>query len=135
MGDESLADKCSINVAYNHIHAGEFTRALILIQKIRKSAMKRSDDIVMNMCKSVKRFTRRVAWAEMYQYRSDRNECPSNPMIFVDRSTTTSKFFNIFPFYEETKSGGVLFSSRFGRKVVKTTTTFDDYQRIRILIK
>ena len=64
LGDYSLAMKCTINEAYNYIHAGMIQQANLLIKKTWKEAKQRNDYINLSMCRSAKWFSDRVSEAE-----------------------------------------------------------------------
>jgi hypothetical protein len=65
LGDYETADKCTINEAYNYVHAGFFAHALRLIRSVRKSVLARNQEVggpklILSMCASAKLFCRRV---------------------------------------------------------------------------
>lgn len=65
LGDYETADKCTINEAYNYVHAGYFAHALRLIRFVRKTVLARNKEIggrkvILSMCASAKLFCRRV---------------------------------------------------------------------------
>lgn len=71
LGDCSLAMKCTVNEAYNYIHAGLIAQANALIKKTRIQAAERKDDLVLSMCRSAKWFSDRVAEAKLYALEND----------------------------------------------------------------
>lgn len=65
LGDYSLAMKCTINEAYNYIHAGMTKQANVLIKKTWKDAKQRNDALIISMCRSAKWFSDRVSEAQL----------------------------------------------------------------------
>ena len=63
LGDASLASKCTLNEAYNYIHAGRIHTANVMIRKTKKEAKARKDLVVISMCDSALWFSRQVALA------------------------------------------------------------------------
>lgn len=63
MGDYDTADKCTLNEAFNYIHAGMFPLAKILIRQVyhQASTERRQDAVTLiNMAKAAALFLRRV---------------------------------------------------------------------------
>ena len=60
LGDRDLAARCTVNEAYNYIHAGKLTHAFQLIKKVKEDAIKRGDMLTVSMCKSARYFAKRV---------------------------------------------------------------------------
>lgn len=60
MGDEEMADRCTLNEAYNYIHAGYFGIAFSMLTELQKSARSRQDVVLLNMCKSARLFGKRM---------------------------------------------------------------------------
>jgi hypothetical protein len=60
MGDEEMADRCTLNEAYNYIHAGCFGIAFSMLKTLQKSARSRQDVVLLNMSKSARLFGNRM---------------------------------------------------------------------------
>ena len=60
LGDRDLAARCTVNEAYNYIHAGKLKHAFHLIKKVKEDATKRGDMLTVSMCKSARYFAKRV---------------------------------------------------------------------------
>ena len=60
LGDRDLAARCTVNEAYNYIHAGKLKHAFHLIRKVKEDATKRGDMLTVSMCKSARYFAKRV---------------------------------------------------------------------------
>ena len=67
MGDRDLAARCTVNEAYNCIHAGRIRQALALIKQVKEAAIGRGDDLTVSMCKSARIFARRVRQMHAYE--------------------------------------------------------------------
>jgi len=66
MGIVDLADRCTVNEAYNYIYAGQISHALKLIRLASITSEKRGDDLTVSMCKAAKIFAKRVGRAAIY---------------------------------------------------------------------
>eukprot|EP00978_Attheya_sp_CCMP212_P027655 scaffold93167_cov37-Attheya_sp.AAC.1 len=107
MNDVDLAARCTLNEAYNYIHAGEFEHAKLLLRIVSRHAKSRNDHLNILMCKSAKLFMKRVQRASLYE--------PDHP--------------------ENTQSTPSNLSLPLVGKTINhdaTWTTHDDFQRIRI---
>mmetsp|Transcript_16881 Transcript_16881/g.23892 ORF Transcript_16881/g.23892 Transcript_16881/m.23892 type:complete len:466 (+) Transcript_16881:182-1579(+) len=71
LGDHSLADKCTINEAYNYIHAGRIPQAIHLIQNVMSSSKNRNDSLVLSMSRSALWFAKKVEKASLYDHGSN----------------------------------------------------------------
>ena len=60
LGDRDLAGRCTVNEAYNYIHAGKLAHAFQLIKKVKADAVERGDELTVSMCKSARYFAKRV---------------------------------------------------------------------------
>ena len=60
MGDEGMADRCTLNEAYNYLHAGHFRIALSMLNALQASAHARQDSDLWAMCKTARLFGRRM---------------------------------------------------------------------------
>lgn len=60
MGDEGMADRCTLNEAYNYLHAGHFRIAFFMLKALQASAQARHDAVLWTMCKSARLFGRRM---------------------------------------------------------------------------
>lgn len=60
LGDRDLAARCTVNEAYNYIHAGKLKHAFHLIKKVKADAIERGDALTVSMCKSARYFAKRV---------------------------------------------------------------------------
>lgn len=67
MGDQNLAGRCTVNEAYNYIHAGKIKHALMLLKQVKAAAVARGDDLTVSMCKSARIFAKRVRKANAYE--------------------------------------------------------------------
>jgi Domain of unknown function (DUF4807) len=67
MGDESTADRCTLNEAFNYIHAGRFGIATAMIRSVTLSSEAREDTLVLKMCFSAKLFLKRVRRAGKFE--------------------------------------------------------------------
>jgi hypothetical protein len=106
LGDYSLAMKCTINEAYNYIHAGMTKQANHLIKQTWKDAKARNDVLIISMCRSAKWFSDRVAEAQL------RDDAAADDDGDNGRTRKVHK---------KVSSSGI------------HTLTIDDYQRIRIV--
>jgi len=67
LGDEKMADRCTLNEAFNYIHAGQFEVALRLIRAVKRSSEQRDDDLTVRMCQSALLFCHRVRTANKHE--------------------------------------------------------------------
>lgn len=58
--DLNLAGKCTVNEAYNFIHAGYIEKARLMIQFVRRDAVLRKDKELISMCDAATKFAERV---------------------------------------------------------------------------
>ena len=86
MGDQSTADKCTLNEAFNYIHAGGFRIALAKIKAVKASSKARNDALTLNMCYSAQLFLKRVRKAAMFESNSETNDDYQRIRIVQDRS-------------------------------------------------
>lgn len=106
LGDFSLAGQCTVNEAYNFIFAGHIEKALCLILTVTSDAKERNDELLLAKCKAARVFARRVRKAEKYVESE-----PNNILQGSQHNDTVS--------YQLTNSSNI-------------SSTFDDFQRIRI---
>jgi hypothetical protein len=87
MGDQSTADKCTLNEAFNYIHAGGFRIAMAMIRSVTLSSEARGDTLVLKMCYSAKLFLKRVRRAAKFEGdRDEKNDDYQRIRIVQDRS-------------------------------------------------
>lgn len=86
MGDVSTADKCTLNEAFNYIHAGGFIIAMEKIKAVTASCKARNDVLTLNMCWSAKLFLKRVRKASKLESDNETNDDYQRIRIFKDRS-------------------------------------------------
>ena len=67
LGDSDLAGRCTVNEAYNYIHAGKLAHALQLIKKVKAEATERGDALTVSMCKSARYFAKRVRKMQAFE--------------------------------------------------------------------
>ena len=67
IGDETMADRCTINEAFNYIHAGQFQVASRLVSRVERSAARRGDQRTVRICEAAKLFSQRVEQSAKYQ--------------------------------------------------------------------
>ena len=91
MGDQSTADKCILNEAFNYIHAGGFRIAMAKIKAVKKSSRTRNDTLTLNMCFSAQTFLKRVRKAAMFESNSETNDDFQRIRIVQDRSKQKQK--------------------------------------------
>lgn len=60
MGDHAMADRCTLNEAYNYLHAGQFHVAFAMLKALKASARARNDIVLFNMCKSARLLGKRM---------------------------------------------------------------------------
>lgn len=60
MSDWAMADRCTLNEAYNYLYAGHFEVAFQMLNKLRTSAREREDVVLYNMTKSAYLFGKRM---------------------------------------------------------------------------
>ena len=60
MGDEGMADRCTLNEVYNYLHAGHFRIAFSMLKALQASAQVRQDAVLWAMCKTARLFGRRM---------------------------------------------------------------------------
>lgn len=60
LNDLSLVNKCTINEAYNYIYYGNISTALLLIDNVKKDAIRRNDKVVTGMCYAANDFATKV---------------------------------------------------------------------------
>lgn len=65
LDDKQLAMKCTVNEAYNYIHAGQVKKAKILLRQTKRQAKMRGYKIILGMCKSAKWFATQVEKASL----------------------------------------------------------------------
>jgi hypothetical protein len=69
LGDTETADRCTLNEAFNYIHAGMFPIATTKIKSVQKSARHRGDNTTLRMVLAATLFLKRVKKAAMIQDR------------------------------------------------------------------
>ena len=67
LGDRNLAGRCTVNEAYNYMHAGKLAHALQLIKKVKADAIERGDKLTVSMCKSARYFAKRVQKMQAFE--------------------------------------------------------------------
>lgn len=67
LGDRNLAARCTVNEAYNYIHAGKIKHALMLLKQVQAAAVDRDDELTISMCKSARLFAKRVRKANAFE--------------------------------------------------------------------
>ena len=67
LGDRNLAARCTVNEAYNYIHAGRIRHALMLLKQVQGAAVERGDNLTISMCKSARLFAKRVRKANAFE--------------------------------------------------------------------
>jgi len=67
LGDRNLAARCTVNEAYNYIHAGKIKHALMLLKQVQSAAVDRNDELTISMCKSARFFAKRVRKANAFE--------------------------------------------------------------------
>lgn len=67
LGDRDLAGRCTVNEAYNYVHAGHFAHAFQLIKKVKSEAIERGDELTVSMCKSARYFAKRVQKMQAFE--------------------------------------------------------------------
>ena len=65
LGNFDLVGRCSVNEAYNYVHAGRVRVTLRMIKVKRADARIRGDALLVNMCQRADSFSRRVGQAMM----------------------------------------------------------------------
>jgi hypothetical protein len=60
MFDYDTADRCTLNEAFNYIHAGQFRLARRLIRAVQESSRQRNDTLTLRMVHSARLFLHRV---------------------------------------------------------------------------
>lgn len=60
MGDDAMADRCTLNETYNYLHAGQFDVAFAMLKVLKASARARHDVVLWKMCKSARLLGRRM---------------------------------------------------------------------------
>lgn len=70
LDDMQLAMKCTVNEAYNYIHAGEIAHAMRLIDMTERLAVERGDDLILGMCHSAAWFAEKVGEAGLKEEQS-----------------------------------------------------------------
>ena len=103
LNDEHLAGQCTVNEAYNYIFAGEIDIALKLIKTVEKNALVRNDELLESICKAAKQFAKRVRNAGKFVEQIGKGE-----------------------------SGKDASCTQLNRSMLRTSTTRDNFQRIRI---
>lgn len=121
LNDVNLAMKCTINEAYNYIHAGMIQKALSLIRKTEKEATMRKsnrmrysmsgdggdEEVILSMCKAAKWFAGCVRDG-MNNLMSDENQ-----LLPIGSRTSVRNDLN--------------------GKYQEVSATHDDFQRIRVV--
>ena len=67
LGDRDLAARCTVNEAYNYIHAGKLRHAFQLIKKVKVDAIERGDMLTVSMCKSARYIAKRVQKMQAFE--------------------------------------------------------------------
>lgn len=67
LNDRDLAGRCTVNEAYNYVHAGKIGTALQILRKEREEALGRGDGLTVQMCMSAILFGKRVRRASLYE--------------------------------------------------------------------
>ncbi len=63
MRDYAMADRCTLNEAYNYLHAGQFGVAFAMLKALKANARARNDVVLFNMCKSARLLGKRMKQA------------------------------------------------------------------------
>lgn len=71
MCDYDTADRCTLNEAFNYIHAGQFRVARRLIRAVQESSTQRKDKLTLRMVYSAKLFLYRVKQAAKFAREKD----------------------------------------------------------------
>ena len=66
MYDYDTADRCTLNEAFNYIHAGQFRLARRLLRAVQESSSQRKDDLTLRMVHSARLFLHRVKRAAKF---------------------------------------------------------------------
>ena len=150
MGDIVLADKCTINEAYNYIHFGHILYALKLLRHVLQN---NKDSITISMCKSAILFAKRVYKAQKHEdeiihsnnqtsktkygkngsISPNFNQCNDNheefPTLMTSNTSLIQNFHNHNIHHISTTKKKT--RKRDGSSI--PTETIDDFQRIRIV--
>ena len=78
LNDVQLVMKCTINEAYNYIHAGKIDIAKVLIKTTKREAKKRKDDLIVEMCRSANWFATKVGEAALKEMELDNGRQATN---------------------------------------------------------
>lgn len=127
LNDVNLAMKCTINEAYNYIHAGMIHKALLLIQEVQVMAQGRKnsrmncgigrdtqdEDVILSMCNAAKWFA----------------GCVRDNMRLSNKENERSKVQN------NSKNGSMVnqLKENNGSQSTFLSATHDDFQRIRVV--
>ena len=55
-----MADRCTLNEAYNYLHAGQFPIAFAMLKVLKASARARQDVVLWKMCNSAQLLGKRM---------------------------------------------------------------------------
>lgn len=78
LNDVQLVMKCTINEAYNYIHAGKIDIARLLIKTTKKAAKRRRDELILGMCQSANWFATKVGEAALKEMELDNGRQATN---------------------------------------------------------
>lgn len=116
MGDRDLAGRCTVNEAYNYVHAGRVREALRLLREVKSSARERGDTLTVTMCRSARLFAKRVGKAQLFEGSHGAgqrgSECASAP---------------------ELEAQAVKIGVPIKTEATERQQTYDDFQRIRMV--
>lgn len=95
MGDHDTADRCTLNEAFNYIHAGMFRLARRMIHNVRQSSTQRNDTLTLRMVHSARLFLDRVQRAAKFaREKDDTIDDYQRIRIVSDRSRRVNKIDN-----------------------------------------
>jgi len=115
MGDRDTAARCTVNEAYNYVHAGLVREALLMLRTVKKAAEERGDNLTVTMCRSARLFAKRVGKAKLFE---------GDGLVGSDGSITT-----------EGEVQEVRFGVPIKTEASERQQTYDDFQRIRMVHK
>jgi hypothetical protein len=151
LNDAHLALHCTVNEAYNYIHAGQFNAALLLIRTVMNQAKRNDDTLLYNVARAARVFAKRVRQANLREGTDSTGTVKRVEMEHGKDDNGTTRGSDILTSNHYTESGQSKSSndSSFSTSLQpnnntpNTTTThkqeplssatFDDYQRIRIV--
>eukprot|EP00545_Synedropsis_sp_CCMP1620_P014540 CAMPEP_0119007778 /NCGR_PEP_ID=MMETSP1176-20130426/3244_1 /TAXON_ID=265551 /ORGANISM="Synedropsis recta cf, Strain CCMP1620" /LENGTH=136 /DNA_ID=CAMNT_0006959993 /DNA_START=502 /DNA_END=912 /DNA_ORIENTATION=- len=93
MGDYQTADQCTLNEAFNYIHAGRFVRAKKMILAVQATARKRQDTLTLRMVTAASLFLQRVQRASKTMFVATKDDTVDDYQrirVFQDRSSAAA---------------------------------------------